>query len=90
MRLDQVGWITEPQRKILSEHHCTTLDQLASLELRDSLADVIAIDDLRQLARRARMALGQSDPLEMIGAAAGQRGPVIYAGGVRYGETDNG
>ena len=90
MRLAQVHWITDTQREILAVHHCTTLAQLASLELADSMADAIPIDGLRGLARRARMALGRTDPMTMLGAAAGQRGPVRYAGGVQFEGTKDG
>ena len=92
MRLSEVHWITDTKRQILARHHVVTLEELASLELRDSLADAIPIDDLRRLARRARMALGQTDPLEMIGAAVGQRPgtPVAYAGHMRFEGTKNG
>ena len=85
-KLENVSWISEGQRAILAEHNCTTLEQLASLETRDSLADVVPIDNLRKLAKRARQSLGHADPLARIGAASGQRAgtPVAYAGGVRY------
>ena len=86
MRLSEVHWITNTQREALAKHHVKTLAQLASFELADSMADVIPIDGLRQLARRARASLGRDDPLSMIGAAAGQRGEVVYAGNVRYGD----
>ena len=83
--LDMVSWLSQSQRAILREHRIKSIEQLASFELADSMANTIPIDGLRALARRARKSLGRSDPLEMIGAAAGQRGPVRYAGGVRYG-----
>ena len=86
--LSLIPWITEAQRAVLSEHNIATLEELASFELRDSMADVVPIDDLRGMARRARVELGRDDPMRMIGAAAGQRGPVKYAGNVTYGEND--
>ena len=86
MRIKDVSWVTEAQREVLAKHHVLTLDELASFEQADSMADSIPIDGLRALARRARASLGRPDPLAMIGAASGQRGPVRYAGGVRYGD----
>ena len=86
MRLSAVSWITPSQREVLAKHQIVTLGDLASCELRDSLADVVPINDLRKMARRARASLGHADPLAMIGAAAGQSGPVRYAGGVTYGD----
>lgn len=71
---------------MLKKHHIETLAELASLETRDSLADVVPVDGLRQLAKRARRSLGWDDPLRMLGASAGQRGEVKYAGGVSYGD----
>ena len=35
---------------------------------------------------RARASLGLDDPMRMLGASSGQRGEVVYAGGVRYGD----
>lgn len=90
MRLSDISWITDAQRTILAEHNCETVAQLASLELVDSMADVVPVNNLRVLARRARATLGMRDPLEQIGAAAGQRGPVRYAGGQRYGRSSGG
>ena len=92
MRLTEVHWITTAQREVLAKHRIVTLGELASFELADSMADVVPVDNLRALARRARQALGQSDPLEQLGAAAGQRPgtPVAYAGGVRFEGTNNG
>ena len=89
MRLSDAPWVTDAQREELGKHNCETLEQLASLELRDSMADVIQIDNLRQLAKRARQSLGHVDPMARIGAAAGQRAsePVAYAGGQRYGRS---
>ena len=84
MRLSETFWISPSQLLLLEKHQITTLAQLASIELADSMADTIPIDGLRQLARRARVTLGHPDPLAQIGAAAGQSGPVRYAGGVRY------
>ena len=83
--ITDVSWITAGQRALLAKHHVLTLGELASFELADSMADAPRIDGLRGLARRARRSLGRSDPMEMIGAASGQRGgPVRYAGGVRF------
>lgn len=79
--LKHVSWLTDGQREILARHQCGTLEQLASLELRDSLADAIAVDNLRGLAKRARQSLGLPDPMEQLGQAAGHHGPVRYAGG---------
>ena len=84
MRLSEVHWITDAQRKVLAKHHVLTLSELASFELADSMADVVPVNNLRALARRARRSLGRDDPLRMLGAASGQRGPVRYAGGVTY------
>ena len=84
MRLDQTYWVTPSQLMVLAKHNVTTLEQLASFELADSMADAIPIDGLRAMARRARRSLGHDDPLRMIGAAAGQRGAVRYAGGQTY------
>ena len=84
MRLTEVHWVSPDQLDVLKKHHIETLAELASLETRDSLADVVAVDGLRQLAKRARRSLGWDDPMRMIGASAGQRGEVVYAGGVRY------
>ena len=86
MRLDQTYWITPSQLVLLASHNVTTLQQLASLELADSMADAIPVPDLRKLAKRARQSLGHGDPLAQIGAAVGQRPgtPVAYAGGVKY------
>ena len=86
MRLDQVFWISDAQREVLAKHHVLTLGELASFELSDSMANQIPVEGLRALARRARRSLGRDDPLAMIGASAGQRGEVVYAGGVRYGD----
>ena len=86
-RLSNIEWLTDAQRSVLREHHVITLESLATFELRDSFADVIAIDNLRGLARRARVELGRDDPLAQLGAAAGQRGPVVYAGNVTFGGT---
>ena len=85
--LKLVSWLSESQRAILREHRIATVKQLASLELSDSMADAIPIENLCTLARLARRSLGTPDPLERIGAAAGQRAgtPVAYAGGQRYG-----
>ena len=84
MRIKDVSWVTEAQREVLAKHRILTLDELASFELVDSMAKTIPLDGLRALARRARASLGRPDPMAMIGAASGQRGPVRYAGGVRY------
>ena len=90
--LSFIPWLSDVQRAVLGEHRVVTLEELASLELRDSFADAPPLDDLRDLARRARVELGRDDPLEQIGAAAGQRPGtrVKYAGAVRYGSADNG
>lgn len=86
MRLSDISWITAGQLEELGKHNCVTVEQLASLELRDSMADVISIDGLRQLAKRARQSLGHVDPMAQLGQAAGARGAVRYAGGVTYGD----
>ena len=85
MRLDQVNWVSPATLLVLASHNVTTLEQLASFETRDSMADVVAVDGLRKLAKRARRSLGWDDPMRMIGAAVGQRPgtPVAYAGGVK-------
>ena len=85
MRLSEVHWIKAGQLDVLKRHHIETLAELASLETRDSLADVVEVDGLRALAKRARRSLGWDDPMEQLGAAVGQRGATVYAGGVRYG-----
>ena len=81
--LKHVSWLSDGQREILARHQCTTLEQLSSLELRDSLADTIPVNNLRNLAKRARQSLGHPDPLTQLGQAAGVRPgtPVRYAGG---------
>ena len=84
MRISEVHWISAAQREVLARHNVLTLSELASLETRDSLADVVEVDGLRALARRARASLGRADPMEQLGAAVGQRGPTRYAGGVSY------
>ena len=84
MRLTEVHWLTDAQREVLAAHHVLTLGELATFELADSMADVVPVNNLRALARRARRSLGRDDPLRMLGAASGQRGPVRYAGGVTY------
>ena len=86
MRLSDVGWLTDAQREVLAKHHVLTLSELASFELADSMADVVPVNNLRALAKRARRSLGWDDPLRMLGASAGQRGEVKYAGGVSYGD----
>ena len=80
MRLSEVHWVSTGQLDVLKEHDVETLEQLASFELADSMADVIPVDGLRALARRARASLGHPDPLAQIDAAAGQRGPVKRIG----------
>ena len=80
MKLTEVHWVTDAQRALLATHHVLTLDELASFELADSMANTIPIDGLRALARRARASLGRADPLAQIDAAAGQRGPVQRIG----------
>ena len=84
MRLSEIYWITDAQRAVLAKHHVLTLGELASFELVDSVANTIEVDNLRGLARRARRNLGRDDPLRMLGASAGQRSEVVYAGGVSY------
>ena len=81
--LQHVSWLSDAQRKILAEHNCETLEQLASLEMQDGMADVVPINNLRALAKRARQSLGLDDPLAQLGQAAGVRPgtPVRYAGG---------
>ena len=88
-RLD-VSWLDDAQRQVLAKHFIKSLETLASFELRDSFADSIPIDNFRQLAKKARIELGRSNPLEQIGQAAGHGGPVKYAGGVRFGGHDGG
>ena len=90
MKLDLVYWISPTQLAELAAHKVVTLEQLASLELRDSFADAIPVPGLHKMARRARRSLGHVDPLSMIGAAVGQRGPVVYAGGVTYDDSEDG
>ena len=85
MRLSAVSWITPSQREVLAKHNVATLAQLASFELVDGTADAVPVDGLRALARRARARLGHPDPLTAIGQAAGQDGPVKYAG-TSYGD----
>ena len=80
MKLSDIGWLTDAQREVLAKHHVLTFDELASFEMRDSMADVVPVDGLRALARRARASLGRPDPLAQIDAAAGQRGPVQRIG----------
>ena len=86
MRLTEVHWISAGQLDVLKKHHIETLAELASFELRDSMADVVPLDNLRGLARRARASLGHPDPLAQLGAAVGQRPgtPVQYAGGQQH------
>ena len=88
MKLSEVHWITAAQREVLTKHRVLTLEQLASFELADSMANTIPLDGLRQLAKKARRSLGRDDPLRMLGASVGQRGPVVYAGAVRFGGED--
>ena len=85
-RLDGVLWLSPVQVRILAQHHIATLEDLAEFETRDSFADQIPLDGLRQLSRRARQALSRPDPMERLGAAVGQRPgtPVAYAGGVTF------
>ena len=84
MRIGKTPWVPPSALLILAKHGIETMEQLAALELGDSMADVIPIDGLRAMAKRARRTLGWDDPLAMIGASAGQRGDTVYAGGVRY------
>ena len=84
MRLSEVHWISAGQLNVFKEHNIETLEQLASFALRDSAADVVPVDGLRALARRARATLSSPDPLEQVGQAAGARGAVRYAGNVRF------
>ena len=87
-RLSEISWLNATQVEILAKHHIRTLEVLATYELRDSLAAVIPLPDLRQLAKKARRELGGDDPLAQIGQASGHRGPVRYAGGVKFGGHD--
>ena len=87
-RLTDVGWLNDTQREILAPHNVVTLEELASFELRDSFADVVPIPNLRGWARRARQELGGDDPMAQVGQASGHRGPVHYAGGVKFGGHD--
>ena len=80
-RLENVSWISDGERAELKKHNILTLQELAIFETTDSTARTINIHDLRAKARRARRSLGLGDPYKMLGAAAGQRGPVRYAGG---------
>ena len=82
MRLRDVNWLNSTQVEILAKHNCVTLEQLASFEVRDSMADVVPIPNLRGWSKRAREALGRDDPLARIGAAAGAKYPV-HAGGIK-------
>ena len=86
-RLETIVWLNAIQVEILAKHNCTTLEQLASFEVRDSMADVIPIPNLRGWARRARKELGNADPMLRIGAAAGAKYPV-YAGGIKANGTN--
>ena len=88
MTLSEIPWLTDAQRKILGEFHIRSLESLASFETRDSFADAIPVDGFRRLARRARQELGRSNPLAELGQSAGHRGPVKYAGGVKFGGHD--
>ena len=81
MKLSEVGWLTDVQRKILADNHITTLEVLSSYELKDSLAHTLPLPDLRQLAKKAREALGHENPMSRLGAAAGAKYP-RYAGGI--------
>lgn len=81
MRLSEIPWLSDAQVEILARHDCVTLEQLASFELRDSMADVVPIPNLRGWSKRAREALGRDDPLAQIDQAAGHHGPVRRAGG---------
>ena len=87
-RLDGVLWLSAAQVKILAEHHIATLEDLAEFETRDSFADQIPLDGLRQLSKRARQALARPDPMAQLGAAVGQRPgtPVAYAGFASFGD----
>ena len=85
--LSFIPGVSAAAREVLAKHHVLTLAALASFETRDSFADAPPIDNLRGLARRARQELGLPDPMRMTGAAAGQRGPVKYAGNVRFGDN---
>ena len=80
MRITEVHWISAAQREVLAKHHVLTLAELATFELRDSLSNTPPVDGLRALARRARRSLGDPDPLAMLDAAAGQRGPTQKIG----------
>ena len=79
--LDGITWLNDAQRKILGEFHIRSWESLASFELRDSFADVIPLPELRQMAKKAREALGREDPLSELDQAAGHHGPVRRAGG---------
>lgn len=80
-RLDQVSWLSDSDHAELAKHNILTLQELAIFETTDSTARTVNINGLREKARRARRSLGLDDPMKMLGAAAGQRGPVRYAGG---------
>ena len=80
MKLSHVGWLTAAQREVLAKHRVLTLEELASFELVDGISNTPPVDGLRALARRARASLGHGDPLALIDAAAGQRGPVQRIG----------
>ena len=59
MRLAQIYWIKPHELVVLKDHAVETLEQLASLELVDSVTNVPPLDNLRALARRARASLGR-------------------------------
>ena len=86
--LTDVVWLSDAQRKVLAKHFIKSLESLASFELKDSFADAIAVDGFRAMAKRARQELGRDDPLQQVGQASGHRGPVKYAGGVKFGGHD--
>ena len=51
MRLSEVHWITDAQREVLAKHRVLTLGELAAFEMVDSVANLPAVDGLRQLAK---------------------------------------
>ena len=70
--LTNLPWLIDDQRELLSEHKIITLEELASFEIRDSLADAPPLLNLRQLAKQARIWLRWPDPFAQASAGIGQ------------------
>lgn len=70
--LTNLPWLSDDQLEVLTEHKILTLEELASFEIRDSLADAPPLSNLRQLATQARRWLRWPDPLENIDGRIGQ------------------